>query len=64
MRVETVKSAGDNRWTLALSALIRAVRSVTLTRADLDSLKILDSAFTYDGDGRLLRLSLQLFSSA
>lgn len=63
MRVETVKPAGDNRWTLGLVGLkSERFRSVTLTQSDLESLTILDSVFTYDGDGRLLRLGLQAYS--
>jgi len=37
-------------------------RKVTLTSRDLEGLTILDSVFTYDGDGRLLRLGLQAYS--
>jgi superfamily II DNA or RNA helicase len=35
---------------------------VSLTASDIHSLTILDSDFSYDGDGRLLRLGLQAYS--
>jgi len=37
-------------------------RRVTLTEADLETLTILDSTSSYDGDGNLLRLGLQAYS--
>jgi superfamily II DNA or RNA helicase len=37
-------------------------RKVTLTAGDIHSLTILDSDFSYDGDGSLLRLGLQAYS--
>jgi len=37
-------------------------RKVTLTTNDLETLSILDSNFSYDGDGKLLRLGLQAYS--
>ena len=36
-------------------------RKVTLTAGDINSLTILNSDFSYDGDGRLLRLGLQAY---
>ena len=63
MRVETVRSGGDGSWTLGLVGLqSEQFRRVTLTRNDLETLKILDSIFTYDGDGNLLRLGLQAYA--
>ena len=37
-------------------------RKVTLTSRDLETLRILESIPTYDGDGNLLRLGLQAYS--
>jgi SNF2 family DNA or RNA helicase len=37
-------------------------RKVTLTTQDLEGVTILDSGFTYDGNGQLLRLGLQAYS--
>ncbi|MFH1628204.1 MAG: hypothetical protein ABIE47_05705, partial [Pseudomonadota bacterium] len=37
-------------------------RKVTLTSRDLEGLTILDPGFTYDGDGKLIRLGLQAYS--
>ena len=39
-------------------------RRVTLTADDLASLTIADSALSYDGDGRLLRLGLRMRSAS
>jgi hypothetical protein len=56
MRVETVRVGGDGTWTVGLvSTQSERFRKVTLTASDISSLTILDSAFSYDGDGRLLR---------
>ena len=41
---------------------IGAVRRVTLTADDIAGLTIADSALSYDGDGRLLRLGLQAYA--
>lgn len=63
MRVETVHSSGDGTWTVGLvGAQSERFRKVTLNVRDLESLTILDSSFTYDGDGRLLLLGLQAYS--
>ncbi len=63
MRVETVRPAGPDAWTLGLvGTRSERFRSVTLTASDIQSLAILDSARTYAGDGRLLRLGLQAYS--
>jgi hypothetical protein len=37
-------------------------RSVTLSRSDLDSLTIYETACTFDGDGKLLKIGLQAYS--
>jgi hypothetical protein len=63
MRVETVRAGGDGLWTVGLvGTRSERFRKVTLTAQDLEGLAILDAAFTYDGDGRLLRLGLQAYS--
>ncbi|MFO8101561.1 MAG: hypothetical protein R6U37_05280 [Dehalococcoidia bacterium] len=60
MRVETVRAGSDGNWTVGLvGTQSERFRKVTLSSHDLESLTILDSAFTYDGDGHLLRLGLQ-----
>jgi superfamily II DNA or RNA helicase len=63
MRVETVRPAGPDAWTLGLvGTRSERFRSVTLTSSDIQRLGILDAARTYTGDGRLLRLGLQAYS--
>src|SRR5712692_3059355 len=63
MRVETVRPNGSGAWTVGLvGTQSEKFRSVTLTQADLASLKILDRVCSYKGDGGLLRLGLQAYS--
>ncbi len=63
MRVETVRPNGPDTWTVGLvGAQSERYRSVTLTSRDLETLTILDTAATYEGDGKLLRLGLQAYS--
>ncbi len=63
MRVETVRVGGDGTWTVGLvGTQSERFRKVTLTDSDINTLTILDSAFSYDGDGRLMRLGLQAYS--
>jgi len=63
MRVETMRPAGVDSWTLGLVGLrSERFRSVTLTSKDLEALTILDSTATFSGDGKLLRLGLQAFA--
>jgi superfamily II DNA or RNA helicase len=63
MRVETVRTANDGTLTVGLvGTQSERFRKVTLTVEDLEGLTILDSDFTYDGDGHLLRLGLQAYS--
>jgi len=63
MRIETVRRENENIWVLGLVGLTSSrYRKVHLPQSDLASLTILDSIFTYDGDGRLLRLGLQAYS--
>jgi hypothetical protein len=63
MRVETVRPSGDGAWIVGLvGTQSERFRKVTLSARDLEGLTILDAGFTYDGDGRLLRLGLQAYS--
>jgi superfamily II DNA or RNA helicase len=63
MRVETLRSNGPDTWIVGLvGAHSERFRSVTLTSHDLDSLTVLDTAATYDGDAKLLRLGIQAYS--
>ena len=63
MRVETVRASGLDTWVVGLvGTQSEQFRKVTLTRGDLESLTILDSRATYEGDGCLLRLGLQAYA--
>ncbi len=63
MRVETVGASGDGSWVVGLvGAQSERFRRVTLTKVDLESLTILESSSSFDGDGNLLRLGLQAYS--
>jgi hypothetical protein len=63
MRVETVQSNGPGSWVVGLVGVdSERFRRVTLTDADVESLTILESRHTFDGDGRLLRLGLQAYA--
>jgi superfamily II DNA or RNA helicase len=63
MRVETVRDNGNGTWVVGLvGTQSERFRKVTLTAQDLANLTILDAGFSYDGDGRLLRLGLQAYS--
>ncbi|MBN1842598.1 MAG: DUF3883 domain-containing protein [Deltaproteobacteria bacterium] len=63
MQVETIRPSGDGAWVVGLvGAQSERFRRVTLTLSELEILTILDSVFSYDGDGRLLRLGLQAYA--
>ncbi|MEJ5377236.1 MAG: SNF2-related protein [bacterium] len=63
MRVETVQDNGNGTWVVGLvGTQSERFRKVTLTAQELANLTILDTGFSYDGDGRLLRLGLQAYS--
>jgi hypothetical protein len=63
MRVETVRSTGPQTWVLGLVGVSsERFRSVTLTAAELATLKVSTQGFTYAGDGHLLRLGLQAYA--
>ena len=62
MRVETVRANGLGAVDAGLVGLrTERFRRVTLTSADIDALTIADSALSFEGDGRLLRLGLQAY---
>jgi superfamily II DNA or RNA helicase/predicted GIY-YIG superfamily endonuclease len=63
MRVETVRAAGSGTWSVGLVGMqTERFRSVTLTDRDIESLTILDTISTFEGDGQLLRLGLQAYA--
>jgi len=63
MRVETVREDGPGTWVAGLvGTQSERFRKVTLTSRDLEALTILDTQYSYDGDGQLLRLGLQAYS--
>jgi superfamily II DNA or RNA helicase len=63
MRVETVRANGPETWVVGLvGTRSERFRRVTLTNSDLAGLTILDARYTYDGDGRVLRLGLQAYA--
>ena len=63
MLVETVRPNGDGVWVAGLvGRQSERFRRVTLTEDDIAGLTIADSALSYDGDGRLLRLGLQAYA--
>jgi len=63
MRVETVSPTGEDSWTVGLvGTQSERFRKVSLTRQEIAGLTILDSIYTYDGDGDLLRLGLQAYA--
>ncbi|MFA5028794.1 MAG: helicase-related protein, partial [Candidatus Methylomirabilota bacterium] len=63
MRVETIRPAGPDRWTVGLVGLrSERFRSVTLTANDLPQLRIRSLTRTFTGNGALLRLGLQAYA--
>ena len=63
MQVETVRPNGSGVWVAGLvGQRSERFRRVTLTSDDISNLSITDSALSYDGDGRLLRIALQAYS--
>jgi superfamily II DNA or RNA helicase len=63
MRVETVQPNGSDAWVVGLVGMqSERFRSVTLSTSDLNALTIFDTACTFDGDGKLLKVALQAYS--
>lgn len=63
MRVETVSPGAAGSWVLGLVGVqTEQFRRVTLSKADLAAVKILDSVLSFDGDGVLLRLGIQAYA--
>ncbi len=63
MQVETVRPNGQDVWVLGLvGQRSEQFRRVTLTSEEISTLTIVDSALSFDGDGRLLRIGLQAYS--
>ncbi len=63
MRVETVRSSGPGAWVAGLvGRQTERFRRVTLTADDVSKLTIADTTFSYNGDGRQLRLGLQAYA--
>ncbi|MCL6614050.1 MAG: DEAD/DEAH box helicase family protein, partial [Firmicutes bacterium] len=63
MRVKTVRTHGPETWALGLVGVkTERFREVILSAKELSALTIFDTHYTYDGDGRLLRLGLQAYS--
>jgi hypothetical protein len=63
MRVETVRPNGSDTWVVGLvGTQSERFRSVTLSAKDLKTLTVYETACTFDGDGKLLRIGLQAYS--
>jgi superfamily II DNA or RNA helicase len=63
MRVETVRPNGSDAWVVGLvGTQSERFRSVTLSASDLKTLTIYETACTFDGDGKLLKIALQAYS--
>jgi len=63
MQVETIRQNGLDSWMVGLVGLqSEQFRRVTLSQQDIENLKILESTFSYNGDGRILRLGLQAYT--
>jgi superfamily II DNA or RNA helicase len=62
MVVETVRADGVDTWVVGLvGERTQQFRRVTLTRADLQVIRILDRERRFDGDGELLRLGIEAY---
>jgi len=63
MRVETVRPGGAGSWSVGLvGTRSERFRKVTLTDQEIQHLTILNTGYTYDGDGQLLRLGLHAYA--
>ena len=62
MRIESVQE-GPVSWVVGLVGInSERFRKVTLTADDVDRVRIIDSAYSFDGDGHLMRLGLQAYA--
>jgi superfamily II DNA or RNA helicase len=63
MRVESVRQNGADSWTVGLSGVrTEKFRKVTLTRKDIESLRVSHLIPTYAGDGHLIKVGIQAYS--
>ncbi len=63
MQVETIRQNGPDSWMVGLVGLqSEQFRRATLSLQDIENLKILESTFSYSGDGRILRFELQAYT--
>ena len=63
MRVETVRAGGPGVWVAGLvGQRSERFHRVRLTSDEVSQLAIAESALSYQGDGRLLRIALQAYS--
>ena len=63
MRVETIRANSATSWTVGLvGTQTERFRKVTLTADQVASLRVLEPEYSFDGDGRLLRLGLQAYA--
>ncbi len=63
MRVETIRQSGSDTWVVGLCGVrTERFRRVTLTRNDIEKLKVSYQVPTYRGDGQLLRVGIQAYS--
>ncbi len=63
MRIETIRFHENGSCTLGLvETQSEHYRKVNLSAQDFESIEIVDTAFTYNGDGKLLRLGIQAYS--
>ncbi|MBI5634971.1 MAG: DUF3883 domain-containing protein [Nitrospirae bacterium] len=63
MRVETIRPNGSDSWIAGLvGTQSERFRKVALTLKDIEALTIIDSKFSYTGDGNILRLGIQAYS--
>ena len=63
MRVETVTPTGALSWVLGLVGVqSERFRRVTMAKADIASITILDAEMAFNGQGNLLRLGIQAYS--
>lgn len=63
MRVETIRSNGPGLWEIGVSGVqTERFRRVILTLAEIGKLQVAQPAFSYNADGRLLRVGIQAYS--